>query len=118
MTENSKKVFEFLKKNYGKEFSKHELVERLDIPMSAVSGSINGLVSKDYAVERIEIAPSRFKGDKVVEIRYVTLTETGKAFDPDEDERRKAQARLEATAARREARRLEKEERAKRNSVL
>ena len=47
MTENSKKVFEFLKKNYGKEFSKHELVEQLDIPMSAVSGSINGLISKN-----------------------------------------------------------------------
>jgi len=118
MTENSKKVFEFLKKNYGKEFSKHELVEQLDIPMSAVSGSINGLVSKDYAVERIEVAPSRFKGDKIAEIRYVQLTEEGFKFDPDEDERRKAQARLEATAARKEARRLEKEERARKNSVL
>lgn len=118
MTENSKKVFAFLKKNYGKEFSKHELVEQLDIPMSAVSGSINGLVSKGYAEERIEIAPSRFKGDKITEIRYVQLTETGVKFDPDEDERRKAQERLEATAARKEARRLEKEERAKRNSVL
>ena len=118
MTENSKKVFEFLKKNYGKEFSKHELVERLDIPMSAVSGSVNGLLSKGYASERIEVAPSRFKGDKIVEIRYVQLTETGVKYDPDEDERLKAQARLEATAARKEARRLEKEERAKRNSVL
>jgi hypothetical protein len=86
--------------------------------MSAVSGSINGLISKGYAEERIEIAPSRFKGDKIAEIRYVQLTETGVKFDPDEDERRKAQERLEATAARKEARRLEKEERAKRNSVL
>ena len=58
------------------------------------------------------------KGDKIAEIRYVQLTETGVKFDPDEDERRKAQERLEATAARKEARRLEKEERAKRNSVL
>ena len=118
MTENSKKVFEFLKKNYGKEFSKHEIVEQLDIPMSAVSGSINGLISKHYATERVEIAPSRFKGDKIVEIRYVTLTEEGSKFDPDEDERRKIQERLEATAARKEARRLEKEERARQNSVL
>ena len=118
MTENSKKVFEFLKKNYGKEFSKHDLVEQLDIPMSAVSGSINGLVTKDFAVERIMTAPARFKGDKTAELRYVKLTEAGYNFDPDEDERRKAQERLEAAAARREARRLEKEERAKKNSVL
>ena len=118
MTENSKKIFEVLKKNYGKEFSKHELVERLDIPMSAVSGSINGLLMKNYAVERVEIAPSRFKGDKIAEIRYVQLTEEGYKFDPDEAERQKAQARLEAAAARKEARRLEKEERARKNSVL
>lgn len=118
MTDNSKKVFEFLKKNYGKEFSKHELVEKLDLTMSMVNGSINGLVNKDYVVERIETASPRFKGDKTVEIRYVQLTEEGYKFDPDEEERRQAQAKLEARAARKEARRLEKEERAKRNSVL
>ena len=118
MTENSKKVFAFLKKNYGKEFSKHELVDRLDITMSAVSGSINGLIRKNYASERIEVAPARFAGDKVAEVRFVQLTEAGMKYDPDEEERRKARERLEATAARKEARRLEKEERARQNSVL
>lgn len=118
MTDNAKKVLDFLKKNYGKEFSKHEIVEQLDISMSTVTGSINGLLNRGFAKERIEVALSRFKGDHEVEIRYVTLTESGLNYDPYEEEKRKAQERLEARAVRREARRLEKEERAKQNSVL
>jgi len=118
MTENSKNILKFLQKHYGKEFSKREIVEELDVTMSTVSGSVNGLVSKGYATERIEVLQPRFKGDKPVEVRYVMLTEEGYKFDPEEEERRKAQALLEAKAARREARRLEKEERARRNSVL
>ncbi len=118
MTDNSKKLFEFLKKNYGKEFSKHELVELLDITMSAVNGSVNGLERKNFVTVRTEIIPSRVKGDKTLEVRYISLTEEGLKFDPEEDERRKARERLEASAARKEARRLEKEERARKNSVL
>lgn len=118
MTENSRKVLDFLKKNYGKEFSKHELVDKLDIPMSAVSGSINGLLKKNYASERIEVFSERLPGDKALEVRMVQLTEEGLKYDPDEEERKKAQERLEAAAARKEARRREKEERARKNSVL
>lgn len=118
MTENARKVFDFLKKNYGKEFTKHDLVDKLDLPMSAVSGTINGLVRRKQAVERVELLPARFIGERAVELRYVQLTEAGLEYDPDEEERRKAQEKLEASAARKEARRREREELAKRNSVL
>lgn len=118
MTENSKLVFEFLKKNYGKEFTKHELVEKVDVTMATVNGSVNGLVLKGYATERVEVIPAKYKGQKDVEIRFVTLTEAGKNFDPDEEERKKARERLEATALRREERARQKAERAKMNSVL
>lgn len=118
MTENSRKILEFLQKNYGKEFTKHELVEKLDVTMSTVTGSINGLVHKGYATERIETLSARFSGEKATEVRYVQLTKAGLEYDPDEEERKKAQFLLEQRAARKEARRIEKEERAKRNSVL
>ena len=75
-----------------------------------------GLYKVDYGTG--EIIPSRVKGDKTLQVRYISLTEEGLKFDPEEDERRKARERLEASAARKEARRLEKEERARKNSVL
>ena len=86
--------------------------------MSAVSGSVNGLIRNGLAEERIMTLPARFPGEAELQIRYIHITEKGKAFDPDEEERKKAQALLEARAARREARRLEKEELARKNSVL
>ena len=118
MTENAKKVLNFLQKNYGKEFTKHEIVEKTDINMSAVSGSVNGLVSRGLATERKEFVQGRFKGEKDTEIRYVKLTETGKEYDPDEEERRQAEAHLELVAARKKERARLKAERAKLNSVL
>lgn len=118
MTENSKAVFEFLKKHYGQEFTKHEIVERVDVTMATVNGSVNSLINKGYVRERIEVIPAKYKGQKDVEVRFVTLTEAGKSFDPEEEERRKAQERLEATALRKEERARQKAERAKLNSVL
>ena len=118
MTEGSRTVLDYLKKHFGKEFTKHELVETLDVSMSVVTGSVNSLITKGYVSERIEIIPPKYKGHKEVVIKFVTLTEAGLAFDPDEEERRKAQARLELTAARKKARAEEKRERARLNSVL
>ena len=40
MTENSQKVLDYLQKHPEKEFTKHELVEKLDISMAAVTGSV------------------------------------------------------------------------------
>lgn len=118
MTDGSKAVFNFLKKNYGKEFTKHEIVEAVDVTMAAVNGSVNWLVKRGYVSERVEVIPGKYKGMKTTEIRFVTLTEAGKAFDPDEDERRKAQLHAEEVAARKKARAEQKAERARMNSVL
>lgn len=118
MTEGSKTVFEFLKKHYGKEFTKHEIVEKVDLTMAAVNGSTNWLIKKGYASERIEVIPAKYKGQKDAEVRFIQITDAGMEYDPDEEEREKARLRLEAVAARREERARQKAERAKMNSVL
>ena len=118
MTEASKTVFNFLKKRYGKEFTKHQIVEAVDVTMAAVNGSVNWLVKKGYANERIEVIPGKYEGQKNTEIRFISITEAGTKYDPDEEERRKAQERAEAAAARKKARAEEKAERARLNSVL
>lgn len=118
MTENSVKVLEFLKKHPNKEFTKHEIVEELDISMAAVTGSVNGLVKKGLADERLEVFKPLSAGSKPTEIRWVKINEEGLKFDPVEEERRIAREKAEATALRKQARAQAKLERAKRNAVL
>jgi hypothetical protein len=118
MTETSRKIFEFLKKHSSKEFTKHELVEEVDTTMSAVNGSVNWLLKKGYASERIEITRAKYKGQKDMEMRFVQITPAGCEYDPDEEERRKKRLQLKAAAARKEERARQKAERARLNSVL
>ena len=77
MTETSRKIFEFLKKHSSKEFTKHELVEEVDTTMSAVNGSVNWLLKKGYASERIEVTNAKYKGQKDMEMRFVQITSAG-----------------------------------------
>ena len=118
MTENSTKVLEFLQKHPNKEFTKHELVEELDISIAAVTGSVNGLVKKGLAEERLEVFKPLKAGGKPTEVRWVKINEAGMAFDPAEEESRIAREKAEATAARKAARAVRKMERAQRNAVL
>ena len=111
MRPNSEKVLAFLQEHSDKEYTKQDLVEELDVPMAAVTGSVNGLVKKGLATERIEeYAP--------LVIRWIQITKEGLKFNPVQEERRLAREKAEATAARKAARAKEKAERARRNSVL
>lgn len=118
ITENSIKVLEFLQKHPNKEYTKHEIVEELDISMAAVTGSVNGLIKKGLADERIEVFKPLQAGSKPTEIRWVKINDAGVKFDPAEEERRIAREKAEATALRKQARAQAKLERAKRNAVL
>lgn len=81
MTDNSRKVFEALKAHYGDKITHQQLVAELGVSSAAVTGSVNGLVKKGYAVRNIETDMN--EDGKEVEVKYITLTEAGFAFDPD-----------------------------------
>lgn len=81
MTDNSRKVFEALKAHYGDKITHQQLVAELGVSSAAVSGSVNGLVKKGYAVRNEEIEMNEDGKETVV--KYITLTEDGFAFDPD-----------------------------------
>ena len=105
MTVNSELVLNYLKNNYGKEFSKQELVNELNISLPAVTGTINALAKKGYVVtsreETVELSPAtetRKAQTKV--IKYHTLTEAGLAYDPVAEEAEKQAAKEAAKAAR------------------
>ena len=96
-TVNSEMVLNFLKQNFGKEFTKQEIAEKLNISIPAVTGSINGLVKKGYVTERLEeqeVEPATdTRKAKVKVIRYETLTEAGLAYDPVAEEEAKQAAK-------------------------
>ena len=104
MTENAQTVLEFLKRNYGKEFTKNEIAEKLKLSLPAVTGSINGLRNKGYVEERIEeveVEPAtETRKAKIKTTRYEKLTEAGLSYDPIEEDRLKAEAKAKAKAER------------------
>ena len=117
MTINSERVLNFMKENYGKEFSKQEIADALGISLSAVIGSINPLEKKGYSKitreETIELeAATETRKAKTKVVKYHTLTEEGLTYDPVKEEAEKAaakQAEKEAKAAARAAAKAAKE---------
>ena len=117
MTINSERVLNFLKENYGKEFSKQEIANALGISLSAVIGSINPLEKKGYShvtrEETVELEPAtETRKAKTKVVKYHTLTEEGLAYDPIAEEAEKAaakQAEKERKAAEKAAAKAAKE---------
>lgn len=82
MTENSRKVFEFLKAaGAGVAFTTKDVQKELGFEKAgSVTGSVTGLVKKGYAerfTETVEI------DGKTQEVKKFALTEAGANFDPD-----------------------------------
>lgn len=118
-TQNSELVLNYLKTNYGKEFSKAEIAEALGISIPAVTGTINALAKpeKGYVVttreETVELEPAtETRKAKTKVVKYHTLTEKGLAYDPVAEAAEKEalkQAEKERKAAERAAARAAKE---------
>lgn len=85
MTDNSRKVFEYLKANHGTLMTAQDIAAALDISLSAVTGSVNGLARATkhpaYAV-RTEAEQDGPDGKKI-KVKYISLTDDGLAFNPD-----------------------------------
>lgn len=81
MTEGSKRVFSFLKANQGQKLTAQEIAAALDVKVNVVTGSVNGLVKKGYAIR--EAGEVMAEDGKAKSINYISLTAEGAAFDPD-----------------------------------
>lgn len=105
MTINSETILNYLKANYGTEFSKQELSKNLGISVPAVTGTINALQKKGYVVtsheETVELEPAtETRKAKTKTIKYHKLTEAGLSYDPATEEAEKLAAKEAAKAAR------------------
>lgn len=79
-TENSLKVQQYLKDNFGTKLTNSDIVTALGISSPAVVATINNLVRKGHAIR--ENIDSTGADGKVVTTKYISLTESGRAFDP------------------------------------
>lgn len=81
MSENSRKVLQFLKDNYGTKFTYKDVMTALGFEKAGtVTGSVTGLFKKglvDKFTETVEIE------GKNKEVKYFQLNEAGKQYDPD-----------------------------------
>ncbi len=117
MTQNSELVLNFLKKNFGKEFSKQEMAEELGISLASVVGSVNALQKRGFTtITREEVVvdaeATETRKAKTHTVKYHMLTDEGLAYDPVAEEAEKAakkQAEKEARAAERAAKKAAKE---------
>lgn len=87
MTEGSRKVFNFLKENYGEKLTNADIATALGLTGPTVVGSVNGLVKKGYAVREEVTIPAQAEGEKDVKVKYISLTDDGMSFDPDAEEK-------------------------------
>ena len=116
-TINSERVLNYMKEHYGEELTKQDIADALGITIPAVTGSMNSLIKKKYAVttreDVIEDAPAtETRKAKTHKVLYHTLTEEGLAYDPvAEEEAKKAanEAKKAARAAERAAKKAAKE---------
>lgn len=85
MTDNSRRVFNYLKEHYGEDLTANKIASDLEISIAAVTGSVNGLANAKkhpaYAVRNEVVIPG--EDGKDTKVKYITLTEEGYNFDPD-----------------------------------
>lgn len=83
-----RKVFQFLKENYGEKLTNNDVATALGLTGPTVVGSVNGLVKKGYAYREEVTIPATEEGGKDVKVKYISLTDEGMAFDPDAEEKK------------------------------
>lgn len=84
MKESSRRVFDYLKANYGTPLTNGDIATALGVSSSTVVGSVQGLVKKGYAVRNETTMPGA--DGKEVKVKHISLTEAGLDFDPDATE--------------------------------
>ena len=108
-SENSEKILNYLKKNYGVEMSKQQIAADLGLSVPTVTGTINALIKKGYAEttrrDTVEDSPAtETRKAKTQDVLYHRLTEAGLSYDPVAEAEAKA-AEKEAEKARKAAER-------------
>lgn len=85
MSENSKKVLNYLKENNGADVTAADVAAALGIEKKSVDGAFTSAIQrKGYGVR--EEAEVELEDNSHMKVKFLRLTPEGMAFDPDESE--------------------------------
>lgn len=79
LTEKQVVIHNFLKDTDGENFTAYQIADTTGIDRKAINVLINGIVKKGYAVR--EEATSKDAEGKDVAVKFVKLTDEGRAYD-------------------------------------
>lgn len=82
LSENSRKVFDYVKANDGEKFTAQDIADATGLPVKSVNGTVTSAFQRKNLMERtpaeIELPDGRHKA-----VKFISLTDAGRAFDPD-----------------------------------
>lgn len=82
LKENSRKVLEFVKANDGKDITAADIAEGTGLDVRVVNGIVTSAFQRKNYMERIPAEIELSDGSHKA-VKFIRLTEDGKAFDPD-----------------------------------
>lgn len=85
MTVNHEIILNYLRKHYGEEVTKAQIVEDTGVPMASVTRAVIDWKNKGYLLDRPEetVITLQTGKEKPKTIHHVQLTETGLSWTPD-----------------------------------
>lgn len=82
LKENSRKVFDFVKAHDGEDFTAKDIAAELGLAPQSVNGIVTSALQRKGLMERVEAEIEKEDGTHE-KVKFVKLTDEGRAFDPD-----------------------------------
>ena len=85
LKENSKKVFNYVKEMDGQNITAADIAEATGLEVRSVNGIVTSAFQRKGLMERIP-AEIQLEDGTHKAVKFISLTEEGKSFDPDAEE--------------------------------
>ena len=82
LKENSKNIFYFVKEHEHEDITAQDIADALGLGVKQVNGSVTSAFQRKELMERVEAERTKEDGSHE-KVKYIKLTEKGRAFDPE-----------------------------------
>lgn len=82
LSENSKKVFDYVKANDGKQFTATDIAEATDLAVRSVNGIVTSAFQRKGLMARVP-AEIELEDGSHKAVKFIVLTDEGREFDPE-----------------------------------
>lgn len=85
LKENSKNIFNYVKEHEKEDITAQDIADALGLGVRQVNGSVTSAFCRKELMERVEAEKELADGTHQ-KVKYIYLTEKGRAFDPEAPE--------------------------------